>query len=196
MNIIADIRWPRAVLDWGYVHGAKVKIHVCVLVWKHKPTYTFFFLYCWKYFRTLDTFLKQTTYFVYNDNIIAIKVTYQVNMASLIGRFKVYLKPKLKAHGQCVRFFFPQPLGSTSVCNFFVMGIPYYSTTNEHALSFLHVSMPISNFSLRWGRTKWALGTMGSRAVLKTIAIMTSQTQNFLIFCLLILDSKSFQIII
>ena len=26
---------------------------------------------------------------------------------------------------------------------------------------------------------------------LKTIAIMTSQTQNFLIFCLLILDSKS-----
>ena len=31
---------------------------------------------------------------------------------------------------------------------------------------------------------------------LKTIAIMTSQTQNFLIFWLLILDSKSFQIII
>ena len=30
---------------------------------------------------------------------------------------------------------------------------------------------------------------------LKTIAIMTSQTQNFLIFWLLILDSKSFQII-
>ena len=30
---------------------------------------------------------------------------------------------------------------------------------------------------------------------LKTIAVMTSQTQNFLIFWLLILDSKSFQII-
>ena len=30
---------------------------------------------------------------------------------------------------------------------------------------------------------------------LKTIAIMTSQTQNFLIFWLLILASKSFQII-
>ena len=32
-------------------------------------------------------------------------------------------------------------------------------------------------------------------ANLKTIAIMTSQTQNFPIFWLLILDSKSFQII-
>ena len=31
--------------------------------------------------------------------------------------------------------------------------------------------------------------------ILKTIATMTSQTQNFLIFWLLILDSKSFQII-
>ena len=31
--------------------------------------------------------------------------------------------------------------------------------------------------------------------ILKTIAIMTSQTQNFLIFWLLILDSKSFKII-
>ena len=33
------------------------------------------------------------------------------------------------------------------------------------------------------------------KEVLKTIAIMTSQTQNFLIFWLLVLDSKSFQII-
>ena len=32
-KIIADIRWPRTVLNWGYVHGVKVKIHVCVLVW-------------------------------------------------------------------------------------------------------------------------------------------------------------------
>ena len=36
---------------------------------------------------------------------------------------------------------------------------------------------------------------LGLTPTLKTIATMTSQTQNFLIFWLLILDSKSFQII-
>ena len=36
---------------------------------------------------------------------------------------------------------------------------------------------------------------MDTKIILKTISIMTSQTQNFLIFWLLILDSKSFQII-
>ena len=35
----------------------------------------------------------------------------------------------------------------------------------------------------------------GMYGILKTIATMTSQTQNFLIFWLLILDSMSFQII-
>ena len=40
-----------------------------------------------------------------------------------------------------------------------------------------------------------ALYSTSGSMPLKTIAIMTSQTQNFLIFWLLILDSKSFQII-